>query len=444
MVHPGVRVAWLTAAGLVAGLVAGSAEAAGFYLQDQSVRGVGRAHAGDGAIADDASTIYFNPAGMTQLKQAEFDFGLNLIMPHTGVTDLGSTATTPGTGGGPLPFTGNDGGNPFSPAPVGHLYLAMPLKDDRTWLGLGLSAPFGLNVRYTPGWFGRYDSTKTVLKTIDMAPTVAYKIADYLSVGGGIDVQYATAKLENAIPNPLNAGGPTAATDGALRAKGDDWSVGFNAGVLITPMTGTRIGLHYRSAVTHHLHGDTMISGLTGLLSSFNGSTATTAEIDLPDIATFAVAHDVTPDLTLLAHVMWFGWTRFNEVRLKFANGSADSVIPENYENTLAFALGAEYAAAPHWRVRGGFQYDETPTINGFRDTRVPDGSRYWFSGGATYAVTDNLDADFSYAHVLFDDTNVALTRTFFDGTAVASAINLNGALSTTVDFVSFSLRYRF
>lgn len=429
---------------LGAGLgMGGAAHAAGFFLQDQGIRGVGRAHAGDAAIADDASTIFFNPAGMTNLKHAEFDFGMNVIMPHTDVGNSGTTAVTPASGG-TVPVAGNDGGNPFSPTPVGHLYLAYPMRDSRTWVGFGLSSPFGLNDRYKPGWFGRYDSTKSVLKTIDIAPTVAYRLTDYLSVGAGLDVQYASAKLENALPDSLNAGGPTAATDGAFRASGDSWSTGFNVGALITPAEGTRIGLAYRSAVTQNVHGDSHITDLTGPLAALNGTTGFSAKVDLPDIATLAIAHDLTPDLTLLGHVMWFGWSRFKEIRLRFDNGNPDGVTPENYRDTWAVAVGAEYALTPKWHLRGGFQYDETPSVNGFRDTRIPDGTRYWLSAGASYAITPGLDADLSVAHVLFSNEDINLIRKFYAGGALASTVNVNGTLDTYVDYVSVGLRYRF
>jgi long-chain fatty acid transport protein len=423
---------------------AGGADAASVFIQDQGVTGVGRAHAGDAAIADDASTIFFNPAGLTRLGKPEFDFGVNVIMPDTRLGDRGSTAATPGTGGAALPIGGNDGGNAFSPTPVGHMYLAVPLDDGRTWLGLGVSAPFGLSDRYKAGWFGRYDSTKSLLKTIDVAPTAAYRINDYLSIGAGLDVQYAKAKLENMIPNPLTAGGPTPATDGAFRAVADDWSVGFNVGLLVSPRSDTRIGLHYRSAITHDMTGESTISGLTGPLAGFNATTGVSSELNLPDIAALAVAYDLTPDLTLLAQTLWFGWSRLQEIRLKFANGSADSVTPENYKDTWAAAVGAEYAVSPAWRVRAGFQYDETPSVTGSRDTRVPDGSRYWLSAGASYAVTKNMDVDLSVAHVLFDETRVTLLRKFFGGTVLASAINIDSNVQTTVDYVSVALRYRF
>jgi long-chain fatty acid transport protein len=438
-----LRAAALALAGVLVPAV-GGAEAAGFFIQDQGVAGVGRAHAGDAAIAEDASTIFFNPAGLTRLKEAELDFGLNVLMPDTRLGDRGSTAATPGTGGAAVPLAGNDGGNPFSPTPIGHLYLAVPLEDGRTWVGMGVAAPFGLSLRYDPGWFGRYDSTKTVLKTFDIAPTVAYRINRYVSAGAGLDVQYATAKLENAVPNPLAPGGPTAATDGAFRAAADDWSVGFNVGLMITPWSGTRVGLHYRSAMTHDLRGDATVSGLTGPLAGLNATTGVAAELDLPDMAALALAHDLTPDLTVLAHILWFGWDRFDEVRLKFANGSPDVVIPENYEDSWAVAVGAEYAVSAAWRARAGFQYDESPSVTGFRDTRIPDSSRYWLAAGAAYAITANMDLDLSYAHVLFDDTRITLVRKFFDGTAVASAINLDSAVATHVDYVSLALRYRF
>jgi long-chain fatty acid transport protein len=433
----------LMALALVVG--AGEAIAAGFFLQQQSVRSVGRAHAGQAAIAEDASTIFFNPAGLTELERAEVEVGGHVITPHTDLDNRGSTATTPGTGGVPVSLDGNDGGNPFDPTPVVNLYVAAPMPGNRAWVGLGVTAPFGLFVEYDNIWFGRYDSTNTELLTLDIAPTFAYRVNDMLSIGAGIDVQYVDGTLENAIPNPLQAGGPTAASDGHFKAKGDDWSVGFNVGLLIKPSSRTRVGLHYRSTMTHGLEGKATTSGLTGALAGLNGTVPVSAEINLPDVAAVAVAHEVTPRLTVLGHVAWFGWDRFDELRIKFANGNPDAVTPENYEDSWSVALGVEYALSDTWQLRSGFQFDETPTVTGSRDTRVPDENRYWVAGGASYALSDRWEIDLSYAHVFLEDADIDLTRTFFaTAPAVTSTSEINAESDTQVDIISVQVRARF
>lgn len=441
-----IRGAAALVAALVAGLLvaAGEASAAGFFVQEQSVRGVGSAHAGQAAAADSAGTIFFNPAGMTELERAELEVGAHLLIPRTDMDDRGTAAATPSSLGAAVGVGGGDGGNPFDPTLVPNLFVAVPMPDGRTWLGLGASAPFGLFLEYDDDWFGRYDSTKTQLTTIDIAPTAAYRLNRFLSIGGGIDVQYADAELKNAIPNPLAPGGPTAATDGKFRVEGDDWSVGFNVGVLIKPTTATRVGLHYRSALSHDLEGDAQISGLGGPLAALNGTVPMSSELELPDIATLAIAHELSERVTLLGHFLWFGWDRFDEIRIKFANGSPDAVTPENYEDSWAVAVGVEYEPMENWRVRGGFQFDDTPSVTGFRDTRVPDEDRYWVALGASYTLSQRFEFDLAYAHVFLDDAEIDVTRTFFGGTPLASTVDVDATSASDVDIVSVRALVRF
>ena len=161
-------------------------QAAGFYIQEQSVKGLGSAFAGSTTSIDDASTIYFNPAGMTELEGTQINAGVHLIIPNADVTDNGSTFP-PGV------TVAADNGNPYDPSPVPNLYFATPVNvgGQDIWAGIGVSAPFGLGSDYGEDSFVRFDSTETELKTINVAPSVAYKINDAISIGGGIDVQYA-------------------------------------------------------------------------------------------------------------------------------------------------------------------------------------------------------------------------------------------------------------
>src|SRR5262245_10994098 len=205
--------------------------ATGFFVEQQSVQGVGRAQAGAAAAATDVSTVFFNPAGMTRLPGAEGSIGVNILFPKISFENNGSTAATLGTGGVPTSYSGGSGGNPGQVTPVPNLYIAAPLSAD-LWIGLGVNFPFGLGAKYDSDWFGRYDSIESRLTTINVSPVVAYRILPNLSLGGGIDYQYADAKLTSAIPDLLTPGGPSAATDGLFELRGNDSSFGYNVGIL--------------------------------------------------------------------------------------------------------------------------------------------------------------------------------------------------------------------
>ena len=205
---------------------ADKADAAGFYIQEQSVSALGAAFSGSTTSIDDASTIYFNPAGMTRLDGPQANLGVNLLIPNGELDDTGSTLLGAPVGGG-------DGGNPYDPTPVPNAYVAYPWMNGKLWTGLGVSAPFGIANEYDDDYFARYDSTETELLTINVAPTLAYQALPWLSIGGGVDIQYADAELKAVVTDGV--------VEGESKLEGDDVSVGFNLGVLATPIQGTDI-----------------------------------------------------------------------------------------------------------------------------------------------------------------------------------------------------------
>ena len=245
-------------AGLLAALflAGGQARASGFFLQEQSPAASGRAFAGDAAAAEDASTIFYNPAGMTELHgKFAGEVGAYLIAPQAKIENRGSTVSV--GGGTPAAVKGAAADQGFDPQPLGDIYLAAPVAA-RAWIGLGLTAPFGLKDQYASDYFGRYDSTKADLRTSDVAPSAAYAVTKWLSVGAGLDIQRADATLRSALPNPYGAGGPSAATDGFFDATGGDWALGFNAGFLLKPSRDLRLGFSYRSGLDHTPKGSSV------------------------------------------------------------------------------------------------------------------------------------------------------------------------------------------
>lgn len=380
--------------------VSHGAQAAGFYIQEQSVKGLGTAFAGSTTSIDDASTVYYNPAGMTKLDRMQINAGVDLLIPGGDVDDNGTTSAL----GAPI---GGTTGNPYDPTPVPHLYAVTPLEDYvglPLWAGIGVTAPFGLGNEYDDDYFGRFDSTESELTTINIAPSIAYKATEWLSIGGGIDIQYADADLKSTV-----FGGP-GTTEGESQLKGDDWSVGYNIGIQANPdfIPNTEFGLHYRSAISHELDGEVNVTGLTAIPDSFRDGTA---DLDLPDILTFGVAHDVTPKTRVMAQATWFGWNNFQDIDADTNVGIDPAPVEQNYSNTMAFSIGAEHELNETWTVRAGYQFDETPTNDEFRTTRTPDGDRNWFSGGATYTFNNNLDLDFAATYIDIGDETIDVSR---------------------------------
>ena len=442
-----------------AGLGAGAAHAAGFFIQEQSVTGLGRAFAGGAAAADDASTIFFNPAGMTFLKQGEAQFGGSLLIPDSRLTDDGSTIDYPAFrtpagifNPGPGAISGESkSNNPYDPTLVPHGYVALPVPntENRLWIGFGLGAPFGLESQYNSNWFGRYDATKTELQVYNFSPTVAYRVNDWLSIGGGIDISYAWAKLESKVPNPVGALLPAFSDDGDLSIKGESWAVGYNIGAIVQPVEGTRVGVHFRSGVDHMLDGraslkDIDFPPLPGLPATADFATGGRAKLNLPPILSFGVRQEITPQIALLGGVTWYGWSSFKEIRVKRSDGGDDLVNEQRYHDTVGVSIGGEYYWNDDLTLRAGFQYDPTPTKAGYRSSRTPDGDRYWLSFGASYDVMENMSVDFAYTHVFIDGRKMDAERDFYVGTPLETKVSYDASNSSGVDILALGLRYRF
>jgi len=416
--------------------------AAGFYAPPKGAVGVGLAHVGNSARADDGSTVYFNPAGMTQLDGTVLQGGIDFIIPGIHIDNTGSTAITPGTGGQALPYAGSNG-KAGEITPVPNIYFAKQLNNDKLWFGFALTAPFGLALDYGEDWYGRYDSINSELTTINLAPSVAYKISEAWSIGAGINIEYADASLSNAIPNPLNPGGPSVETDALGEVTGNAWDLGFNIGLLYRANT-VQIGLHYRSGIDHRLKGDTTLSGLTGPLAGGNGSMDSSMDLAIPAIASIALAYDLNDALKLLAEVQWFGWSSFDEIRVTFDNGSPDNVRPQGFKNTYTAGLGLEYMLNPKWTLRTGIQLDDSPTVDQFRNSSIPDSDQVWIGLGASYRSSDRFIIDMAYVHSNFESANIDLSIPVFPGTPVSGSINTTGRTDNHVNVVSVNLRYRF
>ena len=252
-----------------------SLPASGFYLIEQSVSSMGTVYAGAAAVAEDSSTVFFNPAGMTRLCHAEVALGGHLVIPSAYFHDDGSEINPPAAD---IPLTGGDGGNAGIIALVPNLYYVQPCGS-RLVFGLGINSPFGLATSYDNDWKGRYYGIKSELLSININPSVAYKVLDCLSLGAGFNAMYVNAKLTNKIDfayigtqNPVFS----QSLDGFAKLTGDSWALGFNLGVLYEHSECTRIGVSYRSGMTQDIGGQVKYKDVpVGLSAIFENAKAT-------------------------------------------------------------------------------------------------------------------------------------------------------------------------
>ena len=405
---------------LVAALMiaaAGTAIGAGFEVAEVAGRQLGNANAGKAAEADDASTVFFNPAGLMRLKTYQVVAALHGVIPTAEFKDGGSTGALGGALGG------GDGGDPGDLLLVPSFFVAAPVCD---WfaVGLGVNAPFGLKTEYNDGWQGRYSGLKSELKTINLNPCVAFRLNDGLSVGAGLSYQFADATLTRAIDFGTvgfsQLGPATAAklglspegNDGEGEIEGDDWSWGWNIGILLEISENSRVGIAYRSKISHTLEGDADfdVPSSAAILTSTGAfvDVDASARVTLPEQLSLSGYHRVCDGFALLGDITWTNWERFDELRIKFDNPvQPDAVTPENWDDAFRFSLGAIIDVCDGWTLRVGGAYDQSPIPDDFRTVRIPTTDRWWLTAGVSWQVLESIAVDLSYMHVFIGDSDI-------------------------------------
>ena len=412
--------------------MAGQAHAAGFYLQEQSVKGAGRAYSGE--VADQgASSLWWNPAAIARSGREAY-VGLHAVFVDATVENKGSTITYPG--GTTLPVQGEPRGfNPIQNGVAPNFAIAMPVGD-RFALGLSVAAPFNFTTEYRNNSWARYDALTSRLTTADLQLTGAMKVTDWLDLGVGVSGQYTDAKLSTAYPNlsPLLA-------DGVSQLSGDGWDFGWTVGAQ-AHLGAVTLGASYRSAVEHDLDGRVLVMGLVGPLAGANRDVSGSAKFTTPWIATLGGRWQATDKLVLNAQVQRIGWSEFDAIEVNFAGGGES--LRQGYKDVTSGGVGLDYAVNDRLTLRAGVQYDPTPTPDGDRTARVPDGDRWLYGVGATGKVTDSLQVDAALAYIDFDKSAIAHDTVFYDGTPAATTTRLRGEVQGEGYVMSLGLRKTF
>lgn len=372
-------------------------KAAGFGLIEQSAT-MGNAFAGGAAAAEDASTIYFNPAGMTYLPDNQLVMGIEAARPSANFDNNGShrSALT-----GDFATSGGDGGDGGSWAFIPNIYFAKEVTPD-IWLGIGISPLFGLKTEYDKNWVGRYQAIKSDLKTISINPSIAFKANDQISLGFGLSAMRAQAELTNAVDIGSLIGKPQQ-RDGLATVKGDDWGVGWNAGAIWQASEATRIGLSYRSRVHQTLDGTVSFTNTPNISRFAKGGI--TAKLVTPDSFSFALFHQMSHQWDISSDIVWTGWSSFKDLTVIRDSGTNLSSIPQNWNNAIRVAVGSSYKYDDSLKLRAGIAYDESPVSDTYRTPRIPDSDRIWLSVGGGYKVTPFSSLDIAYTHIFFKNS---------------------------------------
>ncbi|MEO8752090.1 MAG: outer membrane protein transport protein [Casimicrobiaceae bacterium] len=395
-----------------------AAWAGGLGLYEVGSPDLGTASAAAAALAEDASTAWGNPAGMTRLQGSQLLFGLQPLIVTTEF-DTGTGTTT----------TGPDGGNAGGFVPSGGLYGVYEINPDLK-LGAALNSYAGGALNYDGNWVGRYFTTETELVTFNLNPVIAYRIAPWVSLGVGFSVQYATLKQELATPNVLD---PSA--DGRLKYQDHNFGFGGNLGALFEIDAKTRVGLTYRSQVGQSFSDVPSFSRKPAgvQLSSLN------LDMTIPQEVMLSGYRELTDDLAIMANFDWQNWSQFGQF-----NVTLDSVPPRaralnaNFDDTYQAAIGMHYRLGAPTMLQLGFAYDSSALTEAHRSPSLPIDQQFRFAGGVTYAVTDDYTLGFAYEYASLGSAPVNTTRGPLSGT-------LQGDYSAnTLNVLEFTVSHRF
>ncbi len=447
--------------------------AAGFALIEHGASGLGNSYAGASAVSADSSTVWFNPAGMSELDGRKVAVAGHLISSSTDFTNEG-TSLAAALGG--TPISGPDTADPGTVTLLPNFYYVAPINQQWKY-GLSIGVPFGSSTDYDDDWVGRYTTVESSINVIDVNPSLSYRVSDKVSLGFGVSVQRLSAVLENNIDSGavcLNFVGQSSITetqcfnegltpgnqavDSVGEVDGDSTALGFNLGALFSPTDTVKIGLAYRHGVDHDLEGDASFvvnPNLAAVLASNTSASPESqfatanilnnvpgaAEVSLPASFSVSAAWQVHNKVELLTDLTWTDWSVFDELRVEFENpAQPDSVSLQEWEDTLRFSAGLNYQHNSKLTWRAGYAFDEEAIPSAQRRTaRIPGNDRTWLSAGIGYKVSQRFSFDIGYAHLFLDDTPVDNPNLEAPGGSI-----VRGVFEPAVDIFSAQLNWDF
>lgn len=414
----------LVSAAVVSLLASSAAQASGFALYGESAGYTsGNYAAGAAAEAADASTGWYNPAGLALIRDQQVVFAGTGIFPDF---RLKGTSTFNTTGLPPYMQTFNSvngSHNGFDPA----FHYALPLGEHTT-AGLSITAPFGLATDWSPSSPVRYSATFSELLTTTISPEIGSQFSQHFAVGAGLDFQYSRVKFNQMIGVPTLftvLGENPASVDSFSNNKASSWGVGFHVGLMgMFNDNHTRVGINYQSKVRHVFYGHSQLKGILANNFDIVGPLPTSGvwlnsdlfsnPIQFPDVATLSAYQDINDRLALLGSVVYTGWNVFKFIQLNnvaapnisstvpfpVTQANIINIVPENFKDAWRVALGANYHLNDRWMLRVGGGYDQTPVNNKDRNIRLPDLDRWAVAVGAHYQMRYNLGFDLGYTHL--------------------------------------------
>jgi len=383
--------------------------AAGFQLNAQSATGLGRAFAGDAVIADNASVMSRNAAGMALFDRTAMSFGLNVLKTDISVSDATyknelTTATSSSN-------YNDAGGTSYAP----NFFLIVPLNE-KVAVGAGLYTNFGTRTDFSSSFTGSEYGGLTDIKSLNLGLAASYRINQQWSLGGGLDIIYGTGQLERELSENVNQLLGPNRVDTALDADVAGTAVGFNLGTVFELNENNRFGLSYHYSPELEASGDVTYRDSTAKNDSLY--------LGLPDMIEFSGYHRIeNTQYAIHYSVQWIGWSSFDTLE----SDAFGEISEYHWKDAFHFALGGTYYLNNAWTLRGGYLYDQSAQDD-VTSISVPDSDRHWLSAGFTYHLSEKSNIDFGLTYLLGRDVEVSeetvngITLSSITGTTRADA----------------------
>jgi len=405
-----------TGAALAAAALFGqSAWAGGIMLYEIATPDVGLASAGYAARAEDASTVFKNPAGMSHLQGAQVQGGLQAL--------YGSVSFTPNESTSPL-LGSNDGGNAVGWLPGASLFVVVPIGE-KVRVGFGTLSYFGLAEDYGDNWVGRYYVQKSALVGMSLLPSVSYEATDWFSVGVGLNAMYGVLDTDMAVNRRFIS---PVLPDGQMSLSDRTWGFGANVGLLFKAGENTRIGVTYLSAVDLDFSDTPTFANFTP---------ANLAALDLgvtvPQSVMLSFYHALNEHWALMADCGWQDWSQFGNVQAGVEGGTT-TTLNLQYQDTWHGAVGAQYRASEQWLLSAGAAYDSSAVASENRTVTLPMGQAWRLGLGAQFQLSEAINIGAAYTFMWAGDMSVNQTS------ALPVAAGGRGDVSGSYDGAWFSI----
>lgn len=381
-------------AAVCAAVSAAPATAAGFWVYEMGTPDLGTASAGRAALAKDAATVFGNPAGMTRLDRSQLLVGTQLVVGDVRF-DRGPETTV----------AGGNGGNASGTIPGMSLYYAQSVTPE-VKLGFWSGSYFGGAVQYEDNWSGRYYSTKTELLTLGAGINGAYRVNDWLSIGGGPFFLYGDLDARVALNNLVGQ-------DGRLKFADDELGVGGMAGLMLEPIEGTRFGVTYMSPVELDFKHRPSTRNLGPVLQALGvGTRKIKLGLTVPQQVMVSGYHELNDRLAIIGNVVWQDWSEFGKPDISVASTNiSNETVDLNYDDTWGIALGAQYAFAERWLWSVGGGFESSPVSKSERSPALPMDQQFRIGTGVQYSFSDSITVGAAYEYLNGGDNNVDVER---------------------------------